>query len=113
MQIKLSNFAKYIGNHGISIANSQPENRNNPVYEPLQPGWDLVNGWKAGIISDAVYTRLYKQQLAKLDANQVYTDLCALVNGNVPVLLCWCKKGTFCHRYLVTEWLKENLVIEE
>ena len=106
--IKLGEFSTYNGSNGVSIANSQPNGCDFPVYTPLQPGWGLVNAWKRHEITDDEYEAMYRMNiLSKLDKGTVINDLYNLVK-DVPVLLCWCKKGTFCHRYIVAKWLMEE-----
>jgi hypothetical protein len=99
--IKESNFRNFKGINGISIANSQPKPEKFEVYKPLQPGWKLVNDWKAGIISNEEYETIYRKQvLGKLNREKVIKDL------DGKTLLCWCT-GSFCHRFIVIKWLNE------
>jgi hypothetical protein len=66
------------------------------------------------------YVALYSEQLAKLNAEKVRSDLIALAAPAEPVLLCWERpplrepsaadpKGNWCHRTMVTAWFKAEL----
>ena len=75
----------------------------NGEYKDLAPTKSILFGYKNEEISDEEYTRRYKEEvLAKLDPKKVYEDL----NGSV--LLCYEKRGDFCHRNIVSDWLFEN-----
>ncbi len=94
-----STFFAYKGKDGISIAMTQPRNCNFPVYKSLQPGWNLLNLWKQGKITEDEYTEIYKRDiLSKLDINKVRKDL------KGKVLLCWEPSG-FCHRFIACDWI--------
>jgi uncharacterized protein (DUF488 family) len=80
--------------------------------EALAPTWSLVNGLKSGEISKEKYTSVYKNMLEFFDAEQLAKDLES--EGSDVVLLCFEKRGEFCHRHLVSEWLnKNNIKCEE
>lgn len=74
----------------------------------LYPGWDLVNGIKAGAIDWDEYTRIYKEHLSTLSRDAVLEKLKIMsqeqFNKDV-VLLCYENKDKPCHRHLVAEWL--------
>ena len=58
------------------------------------------------------YERAYSfKVLRKLDANEIYKDLYELSNGKDVVLLCYEKRGDFCHRHLLAKFLEEKLTI--
>ena len=77
------------------------------VYKDLAPPKKLVYDYKGGKITKEIYTEQYNKQLEKLDPKKVYKDL-----GENAILLCWEATGKFCHRHLVSIWLKEKLNIE-
>lgn len=60
------------------------------------------------------YTKLYYEQLSKLDPYIVLNSIYELV-GNNAVLLCWDGPGKFCHRYLVAKWIyyHTGVVVQE
>ena len=72
-------------------------------YKALAPTKSILFGYKNEEISDEEYTKRYREEvLSKLDPRKVYDDL----NGSV--LLCYEKRGDFCHRNIVSDWLLEN-----
>lgn len=95
----------------VSIAKGPPIWYVGEKYPPLYPSWHLIMEYQSKQISKDVYTMGYTTEvLNKLDPKTVIEDL----NGRI--LLCWCKKGRFCHRHVVINWLKNyypDLVTEE
>jgi hypothetical protein len=87
----------------VSIAGQTPEEFRKKfsyrVYKDLIPPKQLVLDYKSKKISIQEYTRIYKEQLNKLDPFKVYEDL----KGSI--ILCWEKPGSFCHRRLVADWV--------
>jgi uncharacterized protein YeaO (DUF488 family) len=74
----------------------------------LVPGWELVNGIKAGSITQEEYTERYKEKLASLSKDVIWEQLKSISETNGCrdlVLLCYEKVGDFCHRHLVADWL--------
>ena len=74
----------------------------------LVPGWDLVMGIKEGRITQEQYTERYLSKLAGINKEEVWKGLnkISAQNGNRDiVLLCYEKRGDFCHRHLVADWL--------
>jgi hypothetical protein len=112
--VKLSSFFDYQGPGRVSIARYAP--RGTPaafrVYKPLAPG-----PW-FNTVSKPEYEKLYFGQLALLDVGRVVEDLVRLAGPAEPVLLCWerkadCASGkTWCHRHMVSKWLREQLGTE-
>jgi hypothetical protein len=105
MSIKTSNFFSYNGriDEAVSIARSAPYGFLGDRFEALMPSWDLLNAYKRGVVNDAGYSVVFKAQLAKLDAHEVY----AALDGKT--LLCWEHVPKFCHRHLVAQWLRSEL----
>lgn len=107
--MKTASFSLYQGPGRISIARFAP--RGTPagykVYKPLAPG-----PW-FNSVSYERYRELYFDQLAKLDAQQVWDTLHKLADGHEPVVLCYERppftQSNFCHRRMVAEWLKTEL----
>lgn len=103
-----SYFAKYKGENATSIAGKCPEWFKGREYKKLAPKYDWWKKWHDENLSEEWYTeKYYKTVLDKLDAKQVYEEL-----GENAVLLCWEKPGKFCHRYLIANWLRNELGIE-
>lgn len=71
----------------------------------LYPGFDLVNAYKSGQVSETEYVRQYREKLDRLDKTAILQKIEQLSDGNDALLLCYEKDGDFCHRHLVSEWL--------
>ena len=98
----------------VSIAGLAPKEfkekfPNYRVYKSLVPPKQLVSDYKSGKINEKEYTRIYKDQIFKLDPIDVYYDL------KSSVILCWEKPGEFCHRRLIASWISSTMgiIIEE
>ena len=78
-------------------------------YKPFAPSKQLLAIGKSG--DTATYTKLYKEQLSKLDKEQVIKDLQKLseqTGGNDIALCCYEVPTDFCHRHIVAEWLNDG-----
>lgn len=76
-------------------------------YPALYPSLSLLRAWRAGKISEEVYTqRYYHETLSMLDPQRVYNDL------DGTILLCHEPPGAFCHRRLVARWLEDSLNVK-
>ena len=59
--------------------------------------------------TDDRYTHRYLSEvLQKLDPQKVLSDLTAISQGEDIALCCYEKPGDFCHRHLLSEWLRKN-----
>ena len=101
-----SYFAKYKGIHGISIALKNPQWFNGESYPDLFPEKSFLFKYFKDHDKESYAKSYYDQVLSKLNPEQVYNDL------HDKVLLCYEKTGEFCHRYLVADWIFENLQIK-
>lgn len=71
----------------------------------LYPGFELVNAYKSGQVSEDEYVRQYTEKLDRLDKTVLLQKIEQLSGGNDVLLLCYEKEGDFCHRHLVAQWL--------
>lgn len=89
----------------ISIARFAP--RRHPkgyrVYSRLAPG-----KW-FNSVNEAMYRKLFAEQLLGRDPQATWDELRSLAGGAEPILLCWEEPGVFCHRRLVAIWFEEHL----
>lgn len=97
----------------VSIALKTPDWYNGYIYKKLSPPWWLLTDFKNGSHKDDTefYTKYFNTEiLDKLKANVVIKELETLTNEtrNNIILLCYEKPGTFCHRHLVSKWLRHN-----
>lgn len=95
-------FNKYHWNGDpVSIANFSPRGFKGEKCRELAPG-RIVHQLKKKEISQDEYITAYKQQLSKLDAQEIGKRL------QNKTLLCWEESGKFCHRYIVADWLERG-----
>lgn len=96
----------------VRISLTKPKNsQTDDTWLSVAPGWkDLLGPYKRGEIDDEEYTRRYMNQLERGKAKilREYRALTEKHHGRDIVLLCWCKKGNFCHRRLLAAWLKKQ-----
>ena len=88
----------------------------NKSYKKLAPLWDIIQEYKNnGGDIERYKSRYYNEVLNKLDVCEVYKELKELSDGKDIVLLCYegIKNNDFCHRHLVSQWLRENGYKEE
>ena len=96
-----ANYRNFSSKDVISIARWAPSGFANNVYPDLYPPADLLRDYKDGKVSEEEYTRRYKREvLAKFNPVAMYKEL------DGKVLLCYEKKGAFCHRNIVAEWFR-------
>ena len=68
------------------------------------PTWDMVWGHKGGTLSDDEYKKKYiKMMKESLKTNKQQWD--DLFSKETVTLVCYCKKGKFCHRLILAKIL--------
>lgn len=88
----------------ISISIGIPDNFNGEIMRELNPPQQLLYDYKNGLCSEDEYTKRYMDNiLSKLNPLDVYNK----IKGKV--ILCYCGKGSFCHRNIVLKWIEDNL----
>ena len=95
----------------IAISVGVPKTINVKSYKKLAPLWDIVQEYKNNGRKIKKYkSRYYNEVLNKLNIDEVYKELEELSNGKDVVLLCYegIKNNDFCHRHLVSQWLRQN-----
>lgn len=102
------NYRKFPQNYTpISIAGKPPEDYHGLEYKTLAPPYKVFAEYKNDW-DEEKYVRGYKAQvLDNLNQPDVVRELEQLAHSNNIILLCYEKKGKFCHRTLVAEWLQE------
>lgn len=94
----------------VSISVSRPIGSDDCIeWKSVAPDWiTTLKPYKEGLIDNDEYTKRY---LRKLEQNheRILRELQDLLraHGDI-VLLCWCKKGNFCHRRILARWLERN-----
>jgi len=105
--MKTSYFKYYTGDMGVAICLYPPIDWSGLQFPALAPSTSSFYDIKSEKIDKKEYEKRYREEiLAKLDAQQVHN----MFKNNV--LLCWEKSGEFCHRHIVSAWIKEQLNIE-
>lgn len=105
--MKTSCFKYYTGDDGVAICLYPPLDWDGLRFPSLAPYRRTFFEKKEGKIDEKEYERKYREEvLSKLDPQQIYD----MFKDNV--LLCWEDPGVFCHRRIVSCWLKETIGIE-
>lgn len=107
----------------ISICAKTPEWYKGLQYKKLAPKYGFFTEWKKNH-DNAYYIEHYNDEvLDTLDVTKVISELQTLIPDDIkakmqsPVyndsnwhiaLLCYEKPSDFCHRHLVSEWLRNN-----
>ena len=101
------NFS-YDGNHknAVSVALYPPAWFKGQIFKELAPTGDMIRGKHDKSMSNGEYEKKYFDLLKKrnITPKKIVEEL-----GENAVLLCWCKKGAFCHRRLLARWFEEEL----
>lgn len=91
----------------VSIAAKKPDWIDCREYKKLAPNYSFFSKYKKDG-NEKDYIKSYESEiLDNLDPKIVYEEL-----GENAILLCWENSDKFCHRHLVSNWLKEELNIE-
>lgn len=71
----------------------------------VAPTWDLVRGFKTGIVSESQYMDAYLHllQLRNVDPHELIESL-----PNNAFLLCYESPTEFCHRHILGAWIQYN-----
>lgn len=78
------------------------------------PTWDMVMGVKNGTLSNEEYTATYYQLLTDRwnTHSKEILEFVEMVKTFPVTIVCYCQKGSFCHRYLLKEWLVYNFKVK-
>ena len=69
------------------------------------PTWAMVMGHKSGAMPDDVYVTNYVEKLDKLYWPPIVEEL---EKSEHITFLCYCKDNTFCHTYLLMDYLVKH-----
>jgi uncharacterized protein YeaO (DUF488 family) len=95
----------------IAISVGVPKAINIKSYKKLAPLWDIAQEYKNnGGDIERYKSRYYNEVLNQLDADDVVKELASISQDKDVVLICYegIKNNDFCHRHLVSQWLREN-----
>lgn len=91
----------------ISIARYSPSWFTGHCLKELAPSESLLTGYKAGRISIEEYKKQYLQQLEKVRWTEVLHRLEKYAPDGA-VLCCYEKPSDFCHRHILSEYMRES-----
>ncbi len=120
MKIYTSYFAnvKNVPEHisPVSIARFPPRWFKGLCFMDIAPPKELLWKSKQGKITEDEYTAQYISCLErKFTPESLIRKLKTLFGGKDIILLCFERRGEFCHRRLLAEWLQSglNILVEE
>ena len=69
-------------------------------HSPFGPAWGMVMGIKNGTMTEEEYTEQYYSMIRRLYTSNkgLFRTICG---KETITFCCYCKSGTFCHRYLL------------
>jgi len=78
------------------------------------PTWSMVNGIKNKTLSYEDYTAQYYDLLLKrwITHSTVISNLVDKIQTEDVTFVCFCPAGSFCHRYLLVNFLQYNWHVE-
>ena len=110
-------YTSYYGNHRqykgmfrVSISRTAPPNSHDIQLKKLAPELRLLQAFKNGSITNDEYIITYTDQLLRLDNTGYIEQVVGALHTVTDdvVLLCYEKKGDFCHRHILSEWLNRH-----
>ena len=92
----------YSGNDRLDITVKGQD----PTGKIFAPTWKMVMGSKKGKISFDEYREMYRKRMRESyqQHKKIWQDI---LTRKEVTLVCFCKSGTFCHRYLLAEYLSK------
>ena len=91
----------------ISIAGKCPDGWSGLEFKVLAPKKAFFMEWKRNGDNGFYIQHFHDEVLSRLDPDAVWNRLLELSGGRPFALCCYEKPGDFCHRHLVSEWLRE------
>ena len=112
MPIYTSYFANYRnfpqGAQVIGVTRKPPAGIIN--WYQLAPSQQLLNEYKYGNLSEQEYSQRYLNELAQLNQEEIVNRLLELEKQFTNIVLCcYEKRGKFCHRNILAQWLNINI----
>ena len=95
----------------ISICGKAPTWYTGLQYKKLAPKYDFFMKWKENHDNEFYIKCFNEQVLGELNILTVLRNLIDMMNETKCkhiVLVCYEKPADFCHRHLVSEWLRNN-----
>jgi len=118
MKIHVGQFSCKLPGKKVSIASSIPKGVHMQTVRDLfpmlaafiVPSWGLIKSLKDNKLSWAAYSRIYQENLSKVNLRQALKKLCDLVKHDEIILCCW--EGAddeYCHRKILYDLLPEDI----
>lgn len=89
----------------VAICAKAPDAYTERQYKTLAPKYDCLMQYKQDHNEEAYIQKYNSQVLSHLSPAEVVRQLELLSDGKDVVMLCYEKRGDFCHRHLVAKWL--------
>lgn len=114
---KLSSY-KEKGLIPVAICGKSPDWYDGLEYKKLAPKYDFFKEWKYGNHKgdNEYYIKEFNSKvLSHLDIDTVISELEKLTNTKSDniILICYEKSSDFCHRHLVSDWLRAKIQCDE
>lgn len=107
MVIYTSYFNAKLPNDVLKIGIAQnPMYFEGPSLAALAPTTEMRQAYKAG--DKEYYVSEFKKMLSFLNADAIINEALAITGGGNAALCCHEKPTLFCHRHLVSEWMRGN-----
>ena len=92
----------------VSISRKAPPGYGGLEFKKLAPSYGLLSHWKEHH-DEEYYTKVFKEEvLKKTSPIGLLSELVSLVpEGKDICLICYEKPESFCHRHLVSKWLRD------
>ena len=78
----------------------------------FRPNWEMVSAYKSGSMTEKQYEEIYHEMMQK-SYKEYREGWERLLSCDWVVLVCFCRADTFCHRYLLAEYLEKCGAIYE
>lgn len=72
----------------------------------FRPNWEMVSAYKNGNMSEKQYEEIYHEMMQQ-SYKENLEGWNRLFACDYTVLVCFCRADTFCHRYLLAEYLEK------
>lgn len=122
MEFRSGYFAKihtYIeqGYFPISIARFNPKGVKIMQWIRIAPNQDILQGYKSGQLDELDYEMKYRLQLQNADVLGDWNKMLEIVSKlhkdyRGIIFLCYEKSGSFCHRHIFADYMKEKYNID-
>jgi len=77
-----------------------------PLGKIFAPTWDIVIPYKQKTLTEKEYTEIYLSRMRESYKNYL-AKWQTVLNKNLITLVCYCRKGQFCHRLILANILQK------